>query len=321
MSRKRRVAAVLESRPTLEDAGVRLRRAFGNAEAPRFDPFLMLDDFRGESPDDYRKGFPWHPHRGIETITYMVEGSCTHGDSMGNGGVIGPGDIQWMTAGSGIIHQEMPAGNETGRMGGFQLWANLPAADKMMDARYQGVEACDIPTVQDGTASIRVVAGRVGDTEGPVRGVVIDPEYLDVTLEGAEPWRHPTTSGHTVFAYAVSGDTIFGDGQSSPTSGDSGDADPHDADPGDADPANETPDASRLVPALSTALFTDGDEVVARAAGGRSRFLLVSGRPLHEPVAWYGPIVMNTDEELREAFREYQDGTFVRHPLKGGVGE
>lgn len=295
MPRVRQVQDVIESRPTMEGAGVRLRRAFGNAEVPRFDPFLMLDDFRGESPDDYRKGFPWHPHRGIETITYMIEGSCAHGDSMGNSGVIGPGDVQWMTAGSGVIHQEMPEGDETGRMGGFQLWANLPASDKMIDARYQGVEACDIPEVADGPARIRVVAGRVGETEGPVRGVVIDPEYLDVTLEGEQPWRHPTTSGHTVFAYAVTGNTLFGEELKG-----NGDA-----------------EATRVLPALSTALFTDGDTIVARAVQGRSRFLLVSGRPLREPVAWYGPIVMNTDEELQQAFRDYRDDTFVHHPTKG----
>ena len=296
MSRVRRVQDIFQSRPTMEGAGVRLRRAFGNAEVPRFDPFLMLDDFRGESPEDYQRGFPWHPHRGIETITYMIEGSCAHGDSMGNSGVIGPGDVQWMTAGGGVIHQEMPEGDETGRMGGFQLWANLPASDKMIDARYQGVEACDIPEVADGPARIRVVAGRVGETEGPVRGVVIDPEYLDVTLEGDEPWRHPTVEGHTVFAYGVTGDTLFGE-----QSDGNGDA-----------------DATRVLPALSTALFSDGDTIVARAVQGRSRFLLVSGRPLREPVAWYGPIVMNTDEELKEAFREYRDGTFVRHPPKSG---
>ncbi len=290
----RRIEEVFPSRPTLEGAGVRLRRAFGNAEAPRFDPFLMLDDFRGKSPADYEAGFPWHPHRGIETITYMIEGSCEHGDSMGNRGVIGTGDIQWMTAGSGVIHQEMPAGEPTGRMGGFQLWANLPAANKMMDARYRGVEACDIPEIGDGPARIRVVAGRVGDVEGPVGEVVIDPEYLDVTLTGDNAWTHPTTAGHTVFAYVVSGEVVFG----------------------------EEDDGMR-VPALSTALFADGDAIVARnasdgAEGGGARFLLVSGRPLHEPIAWQGPIVMNTQEELRAAFRDYRDGTFVRHGSKGG---
>lgn len=223
----------------------------------------------------------------------MIEGSCEHGDSMGNRGVIGAGDVQWMTAGSGVIHQEMPAGEQSGRMGGFQLWANLPAVSKMMDARYREVQACDMPVIEDGPAKVRIVAGRVGDVEGPVREVVIEPEYLDVTLTGDAVWRHPTTPGHTVFAYVVAGDVLF---------------------------AEE--DGGTRVPALSTALFTDGDTVVARsatdaggraAAGTQARFLLVSGRPLREPVAWQGPIVMNTDEELRKAFRDYRDGTFARH--------
>ncbi|MBU2601008.1 MAG: pirin family protein [Actinobacteria bacterium] len=296
MSATRHIEEVFQSRPTLEGAGVRLRRAFGHAEVPRFDPFLMLDDFRGETPADYEAGFPWHPHRGMETITYMIEGSCEHGDSMGNRGVIGAGDVQWMTAGSGVIHQEMPAGEQSGRMGGFQLWANLPAVSKMMDARYRGVDACDMPVVEDGVAKVRIVAGRVGDVEGPVREVVIEPEYLDVTLMSDGAWLHPTTPGHTVFAYVVSGDVFFGE-----------------------------EDGGTRVPALSTALFTDGDTVVARSAdadgvarGGEARFLLVSGRPLHEPIAWQGPIVMNTDEELRTAFRDYRDGTFARHGSRGG---
>jgi redox-sensitive bicupin YhaK (pirin superfamily) len=278
------VRAVYPSRPTLEGAGVRLRRAFGHEQVPSFDPFLMLDDFRGTRPDDYRAGFPWHPHRGIETITYMIDGTCAHGDSMGNRGVIGPGDVQWMTAGSGIIHQEMPEGDPTGCMGGFQLWANLPATHKMMDARYRGIEANDIPVVSDGPATIRVVAGRIGETTGPVGDVVIEPEYLDVTLEGSAAWTHATTAGHTVFAYGVTGETLFGESE-----------------------------AEVAVPALSTALFGDGDRVVARAVSGSSRFLLVSGRPLSEPVAWQGPIVMNTDEELRQAFDDYRKGTFVKH--------
>jgi hypothetical protein len=280
----RRVRAVFQSTPTLEGAGVRLRRAFGREQVPLFDPFLMLDDFRGERPEDYSAGFPWHPHRGIETITYMIDGTCAHGDSMGNAGVIGSGDVQWMTAGSGIVHQEMPEGDESGCMGGFQLWANLPASHKMMDARYRGIEAGDIPAVSDGPATIRIVAGRVGGTTGPVTDVVIDPEYLDVTLHGDEMWTHPTPPGHTVFAYGVTGDTVFGG-----------------------------PGAERTLAALSTALFDDGDLVLAQAATASSRFLLVSGRPLREPVAWHGPIVMNTDEELRQAFEDYRKGTFVRH--------
>jgi redox-sensitive bicupin YhaK (pirin superfamily) len=284
MPATRSVRSLFPSTPTLEGAGVRLRRAFGREQLPLFDPFLMLDDFRGEHPDDYRAGFPWHPHRGIETITYMIDGTCAHGDSMGNSGVIASGDVQWMTAGSGIIHQEMPAGDETGCMGGFQLWANLPASHKMMDARYRGIEADDIPVVTDGSATIRVVAGRVGQTVGPVTDVVIDPEYLDVTLHGDEAWTHPTPPGHTVFAYGVSGDTVFGE-----------------------------PGAEQVLPALSTALFDDGKRVIARSSIGSSRFLLVSGRPLHEPVAWQGPIVMNTDQELHKAFDDYRKGSFVRH--------
>ena len=254
MTRTRHVAETVESEPTMEGAGVKLRRAFGAAHTPRFDPFLMLDDFRGETPQDYEAGFPWHPHRGIETITYMLEGSCVHGDSMGNSGVIGPGDVQWMTAGSGIIHQEMPAGDATGRMGGFQLWANLPAADKMMDARYRGIEACDIPDVEDGGAAVRVVAGKVGDTQGPVDDVVTDPEYLDVTLAAGMSWHHATSAGHTAFAYVTYGEIMVGEG----------------------------PEATR-VPALTTALLTDGDEIVISAGENGTRFLLISGKPLASP--------------------------------------
>jgi len=275
---------VFESRPTIEGAGVHLRRAFGFAEAGRFDPFLMLDDFRQEGPGRYEAGFPWHPHRGIETITYMLEGTCEHGDSMGNRGVIGPGDVQWMTAGSGVIHQEMPAGDEAGRMGGLQLWANLPASRKMMDARYQGVDACDIPVVEDGAATIRVVAGSVAGVTGPVEDVVIEPEYLDVSLPEATLWEHALPRDHTAFAYVLSGEVRFG-----------------------------VAEDERSIPALSTALLSDGDSVLARAAEGDSRFLLISGRPLHEPIAWRGPIVMNTQDELRVAFEEYHAGTFVRH--------
>jgi redox-sensitive bicupin YhaK (pirin superfamily) len=287
MARMRHVAETIASQPTMEGAGVKLRRAFGVPETPRFDPFLLLDDFRGESPQDYEAGFPWHPHRGIETITYMVEGSCAHGDSMGNSGVIGEGDVQWMTAGGGIIHQEMPAGDTTGRMGGFQLWANLPAANKMMDARYRGIEACDIPEISDGAATVRVVAGEVAGVRGPVTDVVIDPEYLDVTLGAGTSWRHDTPAGHTVFAYVTEGELLIGEG------------------------AEKTP-----IPALSTALLTDGEALEVSAGTEGARFLLVSGKPLGEPVAWRGPIVMNSDEELREAFREYREGTFVRHETR-----
>jgi len=288
MREVRRVREVLESTPTLEGAGVHLRRAFGFAEAGRFDPFLMLDDFRQQGPGEYEAGFPWHPHRGIETITYMLEGTCEHGDSMGNRGAIGPGDVQWMTAGSGVIHQEMPAGDETGRMGGLQLWANLPASHKMMDARYQGVDACDIPVVADGAATIRVVAGSVAGASGPVRDVVIEPQYLDVSLPEAATWEHALPRGHTAFVYVLIGAASLG-------------------------PADD----ERSIPALSTALLATGDSVRARAGEDGARFLLISGRPLGEPIAWRGPIVMNTRDELRVAFEEYHAGTFVRH---GEVG-
>jgi len=289
----RPVTTVLHARPTVEGAGVHLKRAFGFSDVPLFDPFLMLDDFRGDTPEQYRAGFPWHPHRGIETITYLLEGEVEHGDSMGNRGVIGPGCAQWMTAGSGIVHQEMPAGDEHGRMGGFQLWANLPAVEKMRDPRYCGVEAEEIPIVEDGDAVVRVLAGSIAGVSGPVNDIVIDPEYLDVSLRPAGVWTHPTTPGHTVFAYVFAGSVCFG----------------------------ETPTGLAADGACfgdgSVVLFGDGESVVARGTADGGRFLLVSGKPIGEPIAWRGPIVMNTDDELRQAFEEYRDGSFVKHDAGG----
>jgi quercetin 2,3-dioxygenase len=283
MEHARRIHTVTASRPTMEGAGVRLRRAFGFGDTATTDPFLLLDDFRGDDPHDYIAGFPWHPHRGIETITYILEGTVEHGDSMGNAGVIGPGDAQWMTAGSGIIHQEMPKPGPRGRMGGFQLWANLPASNKMMDPRYRDIKAADVPVVHDGGgAVIRVLCGEAGGVRGPVRDVVIEPEYLDVTLPAGARFTHPTAAGHTVFAYVCEGVVRFGD------------------------PRGTRVEHEHL------ALFEDGDRVVAEAEDAPARFLLVSGRPLREPVAWQGPIVMNTREELRLAFEEYRDGTFIK---------
>ena len=270
-------------RPTIEGAGVHLRRAFGSGRETLFDPFLMLDDFRGDDPSLYRAGFPWHPHRGIETITYMLEGEVDHGDSLGNSGAIRGGDVQWMTAGSGIIHQEMPRGDERGRMGGFQLWANLPAAQKMTDPRYQGFEASEIPVVEAGGARIRVVCGRVAETAGPVHGIAIDPELLDVSLGPDVAWSHPTPQGHTYFAYLFEGDARFGGASDSVTAG-----------------------QGTLV------LFGDGESISAQAGGSGARFLLAGGRPLREPIAWRGPIVMNTREELDIAWRELDNGTFVK---------
>jgi hypothetical protein len=272
------------SQPTLEGAGVHLRRAFGHDQVPLLDPFLMLDDFRSSDPARYLPGFPWHPHRGIETITYMLDGEVDHGDSLGNHGVIGPGDVQWMTAGSGVIHQEMPRGDPAGRMGGFQLWANLPAGQKMMDPRYRDVRAADIPVASlPGGATARVVCGQAGGVTGPVRDIVIEPEYLDVTVPPGAHFTHPVAEGHTVFAYVVAGSGQFGQ------------------DP-DAHASSET-----LV------LFGPGDQVTARASDAGLRFLLISGKPLGEPVAWGGPIVMNTQDELQTALEEYRKGTFLKH--------
>ena len=284
MSTIRPAGFTAQSRPTREGAGVHLRRSFGFGQEALFDPFLMLDDFRGDKPADFEAGFPWHPHRGIETITYMLEGEVDHGDSMGNSGTIGAGDVQWMTAGSGIIHQEMPRGDARGRMGGFQLWTNLPAGQKMMDPRYWSLEARDIPMAESPGVRARVVAGRVGDTVGPVRDIVIDPEYFDVALGPNVVWTHMTTPGYTVLAYVFEGDARVGEP-----------GEPVVADPG------------RIV------LFGDGDLVQVGAGPFGARFLFMAGRPLHEPIAWRGPIVMNTREELDEAWRELEAGTFVKH--------
>ncbi len=280
----RSVRLVHKSEPTTEGAGVHLRRAFGFGNERLFDPFLMMDDFRGDRPAQYSAGFPWHPHRGIETITYMLEGECDHADSLGNEGTICAGDVQWMTAGSGIIHQEMPRGTAEGRMGGFQLWANLPASHKMRDPRYQGVEASQIPVVSTDSATVRVIAGRVGEVVGPVEDVTVEPEYLDVTLEPNASWTHPTVAGHTVFAYLFAGDGRFGT-EGEPVAAETG----------------------------TIVLFGEGDEVLVSAGDAGARFVLLSGKPLGEPIAWRGPIVMNTREELAEAWRELDEGTFVKH--------
>ena len=262
---------------------MRLRRVFGFDEVPVLDPFLLLDDFRGDNPDDYLAGFPWHPHRGIETITYMLDGEVEHGDSLGNSGVIHEGDVQWMTAGSGIIHQEMPKGDPSGRMGGFQLWANLPASHKMMDPRYRDVTAATIPVVQTREgATVRIIAGTVEGTSGPVGDVVIEPEYLDVSVPAGAAFRHRVPAGHTVFAYVIEGSGSF------------------------------APEAGARTRAGHLVHYEDGDELAVQAGESGVRFLLVSGKPLREPVAWYGPIVMNTEEELQVAFREYRYGTFIK---------
>jgi hypothetical protein len=284
MSANRIIQKVTKSQPTIEGAGVHLRRAFGFQSGNAFDPFLLLDDFRAKDPANYIAGFPWHPHRGIETITYMLDGFVEHSDSMGNTGVIAPGDVQWMTAGSGIIHQEMPGGDESGRMGGFQLWANLPASHKMMEPRYREIKSSQTPEISTTSGvKIRVICGEVQDTRGPVHDIITSPEYLDVSIPAGAEFIHPTTIGHTFLAYCFEGSGYF-DLQK-----------------------------KHLVTSESLVLFTDGEQLAITAGDLPLRFLLVSGKPLNEPVAWYGPIVMNTQEELRIAFDEYAKGTFIKH--------
>jgi redox-sensitive bicupin YhaK (pirin superfamily) len=302
----RSIEKVWRSRPTIEGAGVHLKRAFGYNEVPLFDPFLLLDDFHSARPADYLAGFPWHPHRGIETITYVIDGRVEHGDSMGNEGVIGSGDVQWMTAGNGIIHQEMPKGRKDGLMWGCQLWANLPASHKMMDPRYRGLTADQIPEARlEGGVTAKVVCGAVDGVEGPVQDVVVAPEYLDVSVPVGTTFSHPVPEGHTAFAYVIEGEGYF-DPERSAYSHASVGLNYFDF------PRRCACRAEELV------LYGDGEEVSVTAEDRPVRFLLVSGRPIGEPVAWYGPIVMNTQEELEAAFEEYQNGTFLKH-RKGEV--
>jgi hypothetical protein len=300
MRKLRKIKTVSKSRPTVEGAGVHLKRAFGYYQVPHFDPFLMLDDFRSNDPSKYLPGFPWHPHRGIETITYMLLGHAEHGDSLGNKGDITSGDVQWMTAGSGIIHQEMPKGDEAGRMGGFQLWANLPAYQKMMKPRYRDVRREQIPEVTlDGGVKVKIICGKVKGTQGPVRDIVIDPEYLDVSMPAGSNFTHPIEDGHNVFAYVVGGRGYFDDVR---------DSFGHEVIGGNYFDL----DRQCVCDSESLILYGDGDHVYITASEEPLRFLLVSGRPLGEPVAWYGPIVMNSQDELRTAFEEYRNGTFIK---------
>jgi redox-sensitive bicupin YhaK (pirin superfamily) len=290
----------MDARPTLEGAGVRLRRAFGFGETSDFDPFLLFDDFRNENPDDYLAGFPWHPHRGIETITYVLAGSVNHGDSLGNSGTLGAGDVQWMTAGSGILHQEMPRGDRSGRMHGFQLWANLPSSLKMTVPRYQDVTSGDIPEVidDDGT-TVRVICGDFWGKRGPVDGIAADPRYLDVWVPAGLRKKLPVETTRHAFAYVFQGTGTFRDA----------------SDPMAVKTEQVGADGSPTVYETgnrSLVLFDRGDEVMIQAGEEGIRFLLVSGRPLEEPVAWHGPIVMNTQEQLRQAYAELREGTFIK---------
>ena len=296
----RPIRKVLQATPTREGAGVKLQRAFGFGDTSEFDPFLLFDDFRNENPEDYLAGFPWHPHRGIETITYVLAGTVEHGDSLGNHGNLGAGDVQWMTAGSGILHQEMPRGDAHGRMHGFQLWANLPSSLKMTKPRYQDVTGKDIPEVvdDDGTA-VRVICGEFWGRKGPIEGVAADPRYLDVSVPPGRTKRLAVETSRHAFAYVFAGSGSFRD--ASDPQGVLTEEIVTGATVRDHDTRNR-----------SLVLFDRGDEVVVQAGDEGIRFLLVSGKPIEEPVAWYGPIVMNTKEQLQQALTELRSGTFIK---------
>jgi hypothetical protein len=297
----RPVKQIFETKPTIEGAGVRLQRAFGFGKTVEFDPFLLLDDFRSDNPADYVAGFPWHPHRGIETITYVLAGEVAHGDSLGNKGRMTAGDVQWMTAGSGILHQEMPAGDEQGRMHGFQLWANLPAALKMTNPRYQDIPAAAIPEVtEDDGSKARIICGEFWGKKGPVDGVAAEPRYVDISVPPGKRKRIKVETTRNAFAYVFAGAGTFSDASEPRAVLTESAVDPN------AKPRYDARNHSLV-------LFDRGDEIVVQAGPEGIRFLLVSGQPLEEPVAWQGPIVMNTEAELRQAWSELQKGTFIRH--------
>jgi redox-sensitive bicupin YhaK (pirin superfamily) len=297
----RPVKKIIESKPTMEGAGVHLRRAFGFGDTKEFDPFLLLDDFRNDRPDDYKAGFPWHPHRGIETITYVLAGEVDHGDSLGNKGVLGAGDVQWMTAGSGIMHQEMPRGDALGRMHGFQLWANLPRSLKMTAPRYQDIKANDIPEIvdDDGT-KVRVITGDFWGKKGPVEGVAADPRYLDISVPPGRKKTFKVEVDRHAFAYIFAGSGAFAS-SSKPF----GVLTEKQVDGQEVTLREQTGNRSLIV-------FDRGDEITVQAGEEGIRFLLVSGKPIEEPVAWYGPIVMNTQAELQQAVHELRNGTFIK---------
>jgi redox-sensitive bicupin YhaK (pirin superfamily) len=295
----RPIKHITQAQPAIEGAGVHLHRAFGFGKTSEFDPFLLFDDFRNEKPEDYLAGFPWHPHRGIETITYVLSGTVNHGDSLGNRGTLAAGDVQWMTAGSGILHQEMPRGDSHGRMHGFQLWANLPSSMKMTTPRYQDVSAREIPEVVDDDGTIvRVVCGEFLGKRGPVDGIAADPRYLDVYVPPRKRKTLKVETNRHAFAYVFEGAGTFRDASQ----------------PRGVLTENVQTSQKRLDETgnRSLILFDNGDEVTVQAGESGIRFLLISGKPLNEPVAWYGPIVMNTDDELRQAIAELRNGTFIK---------
>jgi len=301
MEKSRKIKQTIRSKPTMEGAGVHLHRAFGSARDARlFDPFLLFDDFRGDNPQDYAPGFPEHPHRGIETITYMLAGTVRHRDSLGNGGEIQAGDVQWMTAGSGIRHEEMPKGDDQGRMYGFQLWANLPRSKKMMPPHYQEIKSTEIPMViLEGDVRVKVICGEVDGVRGPAENVAINPQLLDISIPPERCFTFPTPPEHSVFAYVFEGKGIFCQ---------------------KSDPFAFQREGSNYFDMQhehwlgnrTMILYEDGDQIQVTTQGDPVRFMLASGRPLGEPIAWYGPIVMNTDAELRQAFMDLQNGTFIK---------
>lgn len=283
MSSERKIAAIHDAVPTIEGAGVRLKRVFGFNQIPDFDPFLLLDDFHSRKPEDYIAGFPWHPHRGIETVTYVIDGSVEHGDSMGNTGTIRSGDCQWMTAGSGIIHQEMPKGRD-GFIWGFQLWVSLPASHKMMTPRYREISNETIPELTSRAGvKVKVISGKYKSISGPVQDIVCAPEYLDVQMPSGSKFGHTIEPGHTAFAYVINGQGFF------------------------------DREKRAALKSEQLVLFTDGRTISVEALEKPLRFLLISGKPIREPIAWRGPIVMNTEEELELAFLEYRRGNFVKN--------
>ncbi len=296
----RPVKRIVQAKPTIEGAGVKLHRAFGFGETGEFDPFLLFDDFRNENPADYMAGFPWHPHRGIETITYVLAGTVDHKDSLGNQGALGSGDVQWMTAGSGILHQEMPKGSADGKMHGFQLWANLPSSLKMTNPRYQDIPSAEIPQVtdDDGT-SVRIICGDFWGKKGPVEGIAADPRYLDVWVPPGKSKTLPVESTRHAFAYIFDGSGTFRNASK-----------PFGVLTEKEGPVETT--VRERTGNRSLVMFDTGDEVSVQAGDEGIRFLLVSGKPIEEPVAWYGPIVMNTQAELRQALQDLNDGTFIK---------
>ncbi|MFW9903255.1 MAG: pirin family protein [Candidatus Thorarchaeota archaeon] len=278
----REIKRISKNYSVTEGAGVQLKRVFAQKETTILDPFLLLDDFHSDNPDDYIAGFPWHPHRGIETVTYMLKGKVKHQDSIGNSGILKGGDMQWMTAGSGIIHSEMPDQID-GLLWGFQLWVNLPAANKMMAPRYQDITTDRVPkfTLENGV-KIRLLAGKMNGYEGPVQDIVTNPEYIDMIIPPDTQFEHKIPKDYTVFAYCFEGEGYF------------------------------EPNKEQLVSAEALVIYKNGDSVQITTKEHQVRFLLISGKPIKEPIVWYGPIVMNTQAEIQTAFAEYRNGTFLK---------